>query len=120
MEKYKFDEIKYYATYLWADLNKKDQDDLWMLGLLSKEFSDSRMKCIHSFNYGSWQKHVCFQTSSKYNWESTSSVTYSQETREFGYEIKIVAFLHLHIMLALDICWGKNDPNNNKLKHYIF
>ena len=53
MEKYKFDEIKYYATYLWADLNKKDQDDLWMLGLLSKEFSDSRMKCIHSFNYGS-------------------------------------------------------------------
>ena len=45
--KYRFDEIKLYASsYLWSDLSKKGQDEWWMLANLLKEFSESRKKYV--------------------------------------------------------------------------
>ena len=50
MPKYRFEEIKYYCTYLWSDMDKQNQDNWWMLGNLCKEFSDSRKKFVRSSN----------------------------------------------------------------------
>ena len=50
LPKYRFDMIKHYITFLWADMSKKEQDDWWILGNLEVEFSRSRKEYVRSCN----------------------------------------------------------------------
>ena len=115
LPKYRFEEIKYYCKYLWADMDSKDQDEWWMLGTLCKEFSESRKKIVRSSNIKVMDESMSAfrpQSSPTGNLPHLSHI--QRKPENLGTELKTVACPHLRIMLAIEICRSKNDPNGRE------
>ena len=112
MKEYRFKEIKYFLSYLWADLSKEGTDAWWQVGLLENLFAENQKKTILSSNLKTLDESMSAfrpQTKVTGNLLHLSHILWKPE--DLGTQFKNLACAKIYVMLCIKLCRAKDDPS---------
>ena len=116
IKQYRFKEMKYFFSYLWADPKKEGVDAWWQIICVEDLFAENCRKNILSSAIKTLDKSMSAfrpQTLAKGNLLHLSHIL--RKLEDLGTEFKNLACAQIYVMLCIKLCRGKNNPNGKQL-----
>ena len=116
MKQYRFKEIKHMVSYLWVDPKKEGHNAWWQIIRVEDLLTENRKQNILSSNIKTLDESMSAsrpQTLATGNLPHLSHILRKPE--DLGTEFKNLACAQIYVMLCIEICRDKNDPNGKQL-----